>query len=75
VYGFIMAFAHMGYDGLHPIIAFNTARAVHTHLLVVWLITGFHLNWWEGRKFLEIPLPLDYLVVRFSVREAFMNTI
>ena len=103
VYGFIMAFAHMGYDVLHPIIAFNTARAVHTNLLVVWLITGFmgstffmipeecdrelwspklaiiqlialiivgvtaiigfHLNWWEGRKFLEIPRPLDYLVV------------
>jgi nitric oxide reductase subunit B len=26
-------------------------------------IVGFHLNWWEGRKFLEIPRPLDYLVV------------
>lgn len=26
-------------------------------------IIGFHLNWWEGRKFLEIPRPLDYLVV------------
>ena len=26
-------------------------------------IAGFHLNWWEGRKFLEIPRPLDYLVV------------
>ncbi len=103
VYGFIMAFAHIGYDVLHPWIAFNTARAVHTNLLVVWLITGFmgsayfmipeesdrelwspklaivqlialiivgvtavigfHLNWWEGRKFLEIPRPLDYLVV------------
>ena len=103
VYGFIMAFAHMGYDGLHPVIPFNAARATHTNLLVVWLlsgfmgaayfiipeeaerelwspklavaqwaalvivgvvaIVGFHLNWWEGRKFLEIPRPLDYLVV------------
>lgn len=103
VYGFIMAFAHMGYDNLHSIIPFNTARAVHTNLLVVWLlagfmgaayyiipdetqselysvrlgfiqlislvvvgvvaIIGFHFNWWEGRKFLEIPRPLDYLVV------------
>ena len=103
VYGFIMAFARIGYDVLHPIIAFNTARAVHTNLLVVWLLTGFmgsayfmvpeesdrelwspklaiaqllalivvgvtaivgfHLNWWEGRKFLEIPRELDYLVV------------
>jgi len=103
VYGFIMAFAHAGYDGLHPIIAFNTARAVHTNLLVCWLllgfmgaayfiipdeadrelfsvplavlqlvaflivgvvaVIGFHFNWWEGRKFLEIPRPLDYLVV------------
>jgi len=103
VYGFIMAFAHMGYDTLHPVIAFNTARAVHTNLLVVWLLSGFmgaayyiipeeaqhelvsvklaylqlitlalvgvtavigyHFNYWEGRKFLEIPRPLDYLVV------------
>lgn len=103
IYGFIMAFAHMGYDTLHPWIPFNTARATHTNLLVVWLlsgfmgaayyiipeeaerelyseklaviqwaalvvvgviaIVGFHFNWWEGRKFLEIPRPLDYLVV------------
>jgi len=103
VYGFIMAFAHAGYDVLHPVIAFNTARATHINLLVVWLlagfmgaayfiipeecdrelywptlayvqlvalvvvgvvaIIGFHFNWWEGRKFLEIPRALDYLVV------------
>lgn len=103
VYGFIMGFAHMGLDGLHAFIPFNTARAVHTNLLVVWLLTGFmgaayyilpeeaerelwsvklaiiqwaalvlvglvaiagfHVGWWEGRKFLEIPRPLDYLVV------------
>lgn len=103
IYGFIMGFAHMGLDGLHALIPFNTARAVHTNLLVVWLLTGFmgaayyilpeeaerevwsvklailqwaalvltgvvaiagfHVGWWEGRKFLEIPRPLDYLVV------------
>jgi nitric oxide reductase subunit B len=103
VYGFIMGFAHMGFDGLHNLIPFNTARATHTNLLVMWLlagfmgaayyivpeececelineklafvqliafvlvgvtaIIGFHFNWWEGRKFLEIPRPLDYLVV------------
>jgi len=103
VYGFIMAFAHTGLDGLHDWIPFHAARATHTNLLVVWLlcgfmgaayyivpeesqrelewprlaylqlaalvvvgvvaIIGFHLNWWEGRKFLEIPRPLDYLVV------------
>jgi nitric oxide reductase subunit B len=103
VYGFVMGFAHMGFDQLHDWIPFNTARATHTNLLVVWLLTGFfaaayyiipeesdrelysvplayvqlvsllvvgvvaiigfHLNWWEGRKFLEIPRPLDYLVV------------
>ncbi|MCP4810715.1 MAG: nitric-oxide reductase large subunit [Proteobacteria bacterium] len=103
VYGFIMGFAHMGLDVLHEWIPFNTARATHTNLLVVWLlagfmgsayyiipdetqneiwsmklawvqwgslvvvgvvaVAGFHLNWWEGRKFLEIPRPLDYLVV------------
>jgi nitric oxide reductase subunit B len=102
-YGFIMGFARIGYDGLHEFIPFNTARAVHTNLLVVWLLSGFmgaayyiipeeaqrelvsvklayvqlislalvgvaavigfHFNYWEGRKFLEIPRPLDYLVV------------
>ena len=103
VYGFIMGFAHMGYDGLHEWLPFNTARATHTNLLVVWLLAGFmgsayyiipdeaqtdiwsmklgwvqwgslvavsvtavigfHFNYWEGRKFLEIPRPLDVLVV------------
>jgi nitric oxide reductase subunit B len=103
IYGFIMGFAHMGYDGLHEWIPFNAARATHTNLLVMWLlagfmgaayyiipeesdreliypklayvqliallvvgvtaIIGFHFNWWEGRKFLEIPRPLDFLVV------------
>ena len=103
VYGFIMGFARIGQDVLHEWIPFNTARAVHTNLLVVWLLCGFmgaahfiipeesdcelwsprlayvqlaslllvgviaivcyHLNIWEGRKFLEIPRPLDYLVV------------
>ena len=102
-YGFIMGFARVGLDGLHEFIPFNTARAVHTNLLVVWLlsgfmgaayyiipeeaqrelvsvklayvqlislalvgvaaIVGFHFNIWEGRKFLEIPRGLDYLVV------------
>lgn len=103
VYGFIMGFAHMGYDVLHAVIPFNVARATHTNLLVLWLllgfmgsayfvipeeaerelysvkaayvqliaalvvgvvaIIGFHFNWWEGRKFLEIPRELDFLVV------------
>lgn len=103
VYGFIMGFAHMGYDVLHDYIPFNTARTTHTNLLVVWLLAGFmgtayymipeecereiyslkaawiqwaslvvvavgavigfHFGWWEGRKFLEIPRELDYLVV------------
>lgn len=103
LYGFIMAFAHMGFDVLHDWIPFHAARATHNNLLVVWLLSGFmgatyyvmpdeaerelhsvklailqwaslvlvgvvaiigfHLNWWEGRKFLEIPRPLDYLVV------------
>ena len=102
-YGFVMAFAHMGYDGLHELIPFNAATATHKNLLVVWILSGFmgaayfiipdeaerelisiplvklqfwslaivgvvavigfHIGWWEGRKFLEIPRPLDYLVV------------
>ena len=36
-----MGFARIGMDGLHPWIPFNTARAVHTNLLVVWLLCGF----------------------------------
>ncbi len=103
VYGFIMGFAHAGFDVLHDWIPFHVARATHTNLLVMWLlagfmgaayyivpeecerelewprlayaqlialvvvgvtaIIGFHFNWWEGRKFLEIPRPLDFLVV------------
>ena len=102
-YGFIMGFDHLGFDGLHKWIPFNTAHTVHLNTLVVWLISGFmgaayyiipeeaetelccpklayvqlialalvgvaalagyHFNWWEGRKFLEIPHELDYLVV------------
>lgn len=103
VYGFVMGFARIGFDNLHEFVPFNTARAVHTNLLVVWLLSGFmgaayyiipeeaqrelvsvklayvqlislavvgviavvgyHFNYWEGRKFLEIPRALDYLVV------------
>ena len=40
-YGFIMGFARVGLDNLHDFIPFNTARAVHTNLLVVWLLSGF----------------------------------
>ena len=40
-YGFIMGFARIGFDNLHDFIPFNTARAVHTNLLVVWLLSGF----------------------------------
>jgi len=32
-------------------------------LVGVTAIGGYHFNWWEGRKFLEIPRELDYLVV------------
>jgi len=32
-------------------------------LVGVAAIIGFHMNIWEGRKFLEIPRPLDFLVV------------
>jgi nitric oxide reductase subunit B len=103
VFGFVMGFAHMGFDGLHDWLPFNAARASHLNLLVVWLLAGFmgaayyivpeeadrelyseklavvqwaslvivavtaligfQFGWWEGRKFLEIPRPLDYLVV------------
>ena len=32
-------------------------------LVGVVAIIGYHFNYWEGRKFLEIPRPLDWLVV------------
>ena len=32
-------------------------------LVGVAAVIGYHFNYWEGRKFLEIPRPLDYLVV------------
>ena len=41
VYGFIMGFAHAGYDNLHAVIPFHAARATHTNLLVMWLLCGF----------------------------------
>jgi nitric oxide reductase subunit B len=103
VYGFIMAFAHAGHDGLHehhpvprrprhPHQPAGDVAAVRVHgrrllhrargggrelawprlayvqlaaLVAVGVtsIVGFHFNWWEGRKFLEIPRPLDFLVV------------
>ena len=40
VYGFIMAFAHMDMT-FATTIPFNTARASHNNLLVVWLLCGF----------------------------------
>jgi nitric oxide reductase subunit B len=45
----------------HPLLAYIQLGSLI--LVGVTAIIGFHLNWWEGRKFLEIPRPLDYLVV------------
>src|SRR5262245_6715874 len=39
------------------------AQLVSLIAVGVTAIVGFHFQWWEGRKFLEIPRPLDYLVV------------
>jgi nitric oxide reductase subunit B len=39
------------------------AQLIGLVVVGVTAIIGFHFNWWEGRKFLEIPRPLDYLVV------------
>ncbi len=58
----------------HFIIPDEAGRELHSvklayiqliSLIVVGVVSviGFHFNWWEGRKFLEIPRPLDYLVV------------
>lgn len=47
------------------IISFPLAIVQYVSLVLVALtaVIGFHFNWWEGRKFLEIPRVLDYLVV------------
>ena len=41
----------------------RTCSSVALVVVGVVAIAGFHVGWWEGRKFLEIPRPLDYLVV------------
>lgn len=43
-------------------------------LVGVTAVIGFHINWWEGRKFLEIPRELDFLVV-FNVLAFLFNII
>ncbi|MBP7843172.1 MAG: cbb3-type cytochrome c oxidase subunit I, partial [Proteobacteria bacterium] len=54
IYGFIMGFAHMGYDVLHEWIPFNVARTTHTNLLVVWMLSGF-----MGAAYYIIPEEVD----------------
>jgi nitric oxide reductase subunit B len=39
------------------------AQLISLAIVGVIAIVGYHFNYWEGRKFLEIPRPLDYLVV------------
>lgn len=39
------------------------AQLISFLVIGVVALVGYHVNWWEGRKFLEIPRPLDYLVV------------
>ncbi len=68
VYGFIMGFAHAGYDGLHEIIPFNTAKAVHINLLVVWLLSGF-----MGAAYYIIPEEAQIELV--SVKWAYVQLI
>lgn len=47
------------------IVSLRLAFLQYFALVIVGVIAiiGFHFNWWEGRKFLEIPRALDYLVV------------
>ena len=49
----------------HELISVPLAKLQFWSLAIVGVVAviGFHLNWWEGRKFLEIPRPLDWLVV------------
>ena len=49
-YGFVMAFAHLGFDGLHDIIPFNAATATHKNLLVVWITLTTLPAVWESSE-------------------------
>ena len=57
-YGFIMGFAHMGFDGLHDFIPFNAARATHNNLLIVWILSGF-----MGAAYYIIPDEAEHEIV------------
>src|SRR5690606_36779262 len=67
-YGFIMGFDRIGFDGLHEFIPFNTARAVHTNLLVIWLLSGF-----MGAAYYIIPEEAQRVLV--SVKLAYLQHI
>jgi len=41
IFGLIMGLQYVWGDFLFPLIPFNTARMVHTNLLIVWLLFGF----------------------------------
>ncbi len=67
-YGFIMGFAHMGFDGLHKWIPFNTAHTVHLNLLVVWLLSGF-----MGAAYYIIPDEVEHEL--WNVKLAYVQLI
>jgi nitric oxide reductase subunit B len=52
-------------EAQHELVSVKLAyvQLVTLALVGVAAIVGYHFNYWEGRKFLEIPRPLDYLVV------------
>src|SRR5512145_2644922 len=41
VFGLLLAAKYLGPDPLIDILPFDRAKAVHTNLLLVWLLTGF----------------------------------
>ena len=49
----------------HELVSVKLAYLQLISLAVVGVVAvvGYHFNYWEGRKFLEIPRPLDWLVV------------
>ncbi|MDI6783397.1 MAG: cbb3-type cytochrome c oxidase subunit I [bacterium] len=103
LFGIILIVKYIWPDPLLDILPFNTARAIHTNLLVLWMLLGFMggtyfiipeeaqtelysskiaygqlvllvitgvtavigfiFGWTEGRPLLEIPRPLDWLIV------------
>ncbi len=75
VYGFIMEFAHMGYDNLHEFIPFNTARAVHTPTEAIYLNQKKDIHDVSAVLLLDLSFSTDARVQDARVLDSIMETV